>query len=391
MFSKLYLWEIKKMISTKGLIVLAIIAVLAILLINGMFNISTEVTLPAERPGDAPAGDESMPLPEEEEEAPFAEEEVIPGLSFDYEQGAYTVTEQAARMMLESARQYYEQVKAETVKDKYFYRGNDTLYTAKAELAMWQYVVDKKLYDTPFRPYSGMAALALNSLNQKTAQGFMSLYLSVMGSAIIIYGIVCGANAYGKEIKKGTLKMVMIRPLSRDKLTAAKLLAALSLATAFFITAIVIAYIFGIIAYKNVVFDKVIYVFNASRAFVASSNFILFLVIGSLLVQIWGYAVFAMSLSTITKSNVIGIIIPVLINMGITNLVLSFFGLSRFLFSYSIGMLAEYFTVSPMVFRFSAGSLTGGADFWLSLGILSAYLAVFVASTFFVFKKRDVA
>lgn len=383
MFRKLYLWEIRKMISLKGIIVLVIIAVLALLLINAMFNITMDFYEAVELPegteeeiaGLYPEGE--IDPPEED----FGGYNPVYGLFNG--NGDIELSEAEAIIASEMADAFYKEAEKTTVKDKYFYRASDQIYMAKALSTAFKYIVKTKKFDTPMRPFLGATDSAFESLTSQTIQGFMSIYLSLMGTAILYYGIVCGANAYGKEIKKGTLKMVMLRPISRNKLTLSKLLAALTVATAFFVGAIAIAFIFGAIAYKSVSFTS-LFVFNATKAFTASSNLVLIMVLLSILIQTWVYITLAMAISTLTKNNVLGIVIPIIVTSSIPMLILTQFGVGRFLLSYSAGTLIDYFAIgSPM--------LMGGSNFWLNLVVLLAYVGVFISSVFVIFRKRDIA
>ena len=381
------------MISLKGIIVLVIIAVLALLLINAMFNITMEfeTMMPdegIELPGDMEDEEaHEEPLEEPEDELPSKPDIPFFGYNPMYdsldEEGNIQFSEAEARIASAVAETIYKETKENTVKDKYYYRLPDTIYILKSAKTVFKYIVETKKFDTPFRPFLGAADSAFGSLTSKTMQGFMSTYLSLMGTVILYYGIVCGAGAYGKEIKKGTLKLVMIRPISRNKLTLAKLLAALTVATAFYVGAIAIAFVYGAIAYKSVTFVS-IFVFNATKAFTASSNLILLMTILSVLIQTWVYITLAMAISTAAKNNVLGIVIPIIITSSIPMVILMQFGLGRFLLSYSAGTLIDYFAIGSTM-------LYGGSNFWLNLAVLVSYVTIFVSSVFIIFKKRDIA
>lgn len=366
MFKSLYVWEIKKMISLKGVIILLAVAILSLILSNFVFSLTDGVNIQQ---------DPATPFESSQESDDITN-------NFDIMEG-FKLNESEAKIALIAAKLHLEEVRENTVKDRNFYRGmNDEIYQAQAMVTFLEYLIDNELYDTSVMPYMGSLSNFMLSLVKPSVQGFMTLYLSLMSIAILIYGIVCGANAYGKEIKKGTLKMVMIRPISRDKLTLSKLLAALTVATAFFLGAILIAFIFGSIAYENTA-TTFIYIFNAKSAFSASSNLSLLIIIGTLLIQIWSYAAFAMAISTISKNAILGITIPAIIGFGITLLIFAQLGLARFLFSYNAEIMSEFFGISPSIY--------GGSNFFLSAGLLIAYVSVFVTSTFVIFKKRDIA
>ena len=364
MFKSLYLWEIKKMISLKGVIILLVVAILSLLLINAIFNITIESEF------------EEVQMTQTQENTP--EEDFN---DFNMTQGLKLTKEQAAVALI-FAQSYLDELEENTKKDRNFYRSIDQIYQARAYVTVIEYIIDNEKYDTEVMPYMGATSQMMLSLENPSSQAFIGLYLSFMSIAILIYGIVCGANAYGKEIKTGTLKMVMLRPISRNKLTLSKLLAALTVSTMFFLGIIVFANIFGAIAYESVK-GEFLYVFNAQHAFMGSSNLGMFITISVLMIQIWCYAAFAMALSTISKSSVLGITIPSVVAFGITLLIFTQLGVARFLFSYNAGSIGEFFGIMP--------SLYGGSNFWLSLPLLIGYVSLFIASTFIVFKKRDIA
>jgi len=353
MFRSLYIWEIKKMTSLRSLIILAAVAILSLIFIGVSFNTDHE---------------KQMTNEQEQHESQ---------LNFDVNKGLKLSKSEAALALKDAETQLNNYIeKKDTAKD-----GNDMVYMSRANVTFIKYIIDNELYDEYIMPNLGFTAQIMSSTSNKSTQGFMAVYLSIMSIAILMYGIVCGSNAYGKEIKTGTLKMVMIRPISRNKLTFCKLLAALTVSSGFFLGAVLVAYIFGSIAYGS--YDmQYVYVFNARYAFMTSSNLNIILIILSLMIQICSYVTLAMAISTITKSNVLGITIPSIIAFNITYMILSLVGIGRFLFSYNAAKIANYFWID---------NLLGSSDFYINIIVLAAYLTIFVLSTFMIFSKRDIA
>jgi len=363
MFKSLYIWEIKKMISLKGVLVLVAVAILSLLLANTIFNMNFDV--------------QTQVNGETQENQETEEIEKTPNINL-FE--GINLSKVEANIALALAKEQLKDLEQTTKKDRKYYKNFDQIFQARASVTFLEYVIENELYDQNVHPYLG--SVAIFTSRGKSTQGFISLYLTLMSMAILIYGIVCGANAYGKEIKVGTLKMVMIRPTSRNKLTLSKLLAALTVATGFYLGALVIAYIFGTIFYDGLTYDY-IYIFNGTHAFKASANLGMLITVSALLVRIWSYVALAMAISTVTKNSILGITIPTIISFDITYLIFSQFGLARFLFSYNTGTLSEYFGGMPMIM--------GGSNFFLSLGLIIVYVAIFIASTFIIFNKRDIA
>ena len=360
MFFTLYKWEIKKMLTLKKVIILLTIAIIVLILVSTVFNLQPTY------------------IQEELEEPEETSNPNIIRIPFSLSRKvAVFRDEREARDILWSFERNLQHFESRE-KDVDFFRRIDMIYDARAKITVMQYVIDNELYGEEVSPYFGSKILFPI---KKTTQGFVTFYLYIMSFVIVIYGIVCGANAYGKEMKTVTLKMVFIRTIKINMLTLSKLLSALTISTCFLIITALFAYIYGNLVYENIK-TAYIYVFNSRYAFMASSNLSFILLFLSILIRVWSYVALSMAISTITRNNILSIAISALLAMDVSFTILKNLGLARFSFSYTSNIFTEYFALRAIVY--------GDSNFYQSFILLAIYVTIFIASTFIIFNKRDI-
>ena len=135
---------------------------------------------------------------------------------------------------------------------------------------------------------------------------------------MMMYAVVVGAGSYAHEMRTGTLKMMFMRPITKNKLTTAKLLAALTMVTALLLGITGISYLYGLVRFGPDSGQKIVVVFNASKAFVANNGLLLFMNIMFGLLQACAMCVFAFALGTITRNRIFALSMGIVLNLGHT-------------------------------------------------------------------------
>ena len=364
MFGKLYIGEMKKILRPKTMIILSIILVFFLIIYaiayNFQFGMTTSETT------------ENIANAEEMEENNFD----IFGASYN----AHTYTEGEVLSLIEATKSAIEETDEIQSGNSLLSRVNmDMKYQQESYLKALEYIRDNNLYGKEIELYSPSSVFKGDS-----AEGFMSSFFMSILSIMMIFAIVVGAGSYTNEIKNGTLKMLFMRPITRNKLTTAKLLAMLSVLAGITLISVLISYLYGLVRYgaadsQNLI---VIYVFNAMSAFQGTKGLGLFFTIIFGLIQIFAIAIFSYALGTLLKNKAASIILGIVVESGIIALILTLMKMGRFLFttSYSLGL---YFGITY--------AIPAGGNFFIALPVFIAYISLFLAGTYLIINKRDLA
>lgn len=293
------------------------------------------------------------------------------------------VSESEAQVELEVSRTQLEFAKKEKKEMGYkyytsFLNSADTVYYYKSQVAIYEYIIEKELYDTDVAYYD-TTLLVLNFFSGQSAAGYAVTMLGVFAFLLTIYALIIGSGAYANEMRNGTLKILLMNPITRNQLTLAKLLAVLTLITSAFAVVCVSVVTVSYIMYDDPA-GKLLYVFNAAGVFRAGPGLALFINILDIYLSTVLLAVMAFFFGTLTKKRIWGFVIPY--GFTLTAQLAGLIGIARF-WPTNVVSLSGFF--GPL------GNMIPGSSFFLSLPLLIAYLGIMIAGTFVVFDKRDVA
>ena len=194
MFGRLYLGELRKQTSKSAIITLVIIMAVLLLLTAVLFDALNDMI-----------------------------EEALQGDEATFES---VYTEESAKQLLE----YYrgELDKAVAAKEEAgfdYYRNYDSVYMYESYVAFMEYVIDNELYGVEIASVSNGV---LNAGAGVTAETFTTTVGSMLILLVVIYAAIVAGGTFADEYKRGTVKMLLIRPVSRNAVTTAKLLSALT-------------------------------------------------------------------------------------------------------------------------------------------------------------------
>ena len=287
------------------------------------------------------------------------------------------ITDENVDYVIQALQQNIDELEKE-YKGKFGYRYYASVFSAKAQLKAVEFMKENRLYDIKVLGYN----YSLNSfMSETTADGFAQDYMSVVASVIAIYAVVLGAGLLADEYRNGTVKLLLTRPITKNQLITAKLLAALTVCGAFMGIFSLIGYIYGLIAFKSVATESIYLVFNARSVIKSSVGAYLFGDFVMQLVQIATMLMIAYFLGTLARKKTTGIIVTLLIELGIVSSILG-------LLPIQIGLLVP--NLSLMDYFDASATVPTYGNFFISLAVDLVYIAAVTFGLYYSVNKRDV-
>lgn len=225
----------------------------------------------------------------------------------------------------------------------------------------------------------------INIENEYDARYVLGNLMTEYGIFIIIFAIIIAGTIVSNEAQKGTIKLLLTRPYSRNKILLSKYIVSILSIFIFIIGFVISQYIVGGIMQGFSIFNTPMVEYNLNTNSIVVMNvfeFLLLQVIGSLPIMIL-LSTLAFSLSTITTNSAVSVAIPILGYM-MSEVINVFIERIKIL---------KYFVTANWdlsVYLFGGKGLAEGLNWQISLGICLIYLAIMIATTFVVFKKRDI-
>ena len=192
--------------------------------------------------------------------------------------------------------------------------------------------------------------------------------LSGGGFVYLILTAVLASGMVSKEHQLGTIKLLLIRAHSRNKIMASKFLAIIIYMVVIGLYTLLVSYIVGLFMFSN----------DGLQLGQAIEEF------AYTLIYTFSFVAIAMMCSTLTKSTgaTIGIV------LGLTIVESIIVGL---LYNYKFAKFILFFNTNFSQFTAGDRPIIEELTPLFSAIVYSIYMIVFIAITFIVFKKRDVA
>jgi len=268
-----------------------------------------------------------------------------------------------------------------------------TKYAITEQKTICEFYLDSNKYAFE---YANPLSLNISSNTQANVYDFMYFALELCTFIIIIYVVFLGATMIAGEYASGTMKLLAIRPYSRNKILFSKLLATVLVGLIFLIITFIVTFIAGGILFG---LDSlpILLIFNATEiASVSPIVSIIFLFI-SKTIEIIFYAILALSISTLFKSNSGSIVVAILIyfisfvltmftpNLGIFKY-LPFVNTNLFGYFGSHALSKSGTILTNMFTRIIPNDM----NFYISFAIITVFSVLLYTITAIVFKKRDI-
>lgn len=225
----------------------------------------------------------------------------------------------------------------------------------------------------------------INIKNEYDGRYILTNLMKEYGMFILIFSVIVAGTIVSNEFQKGTIKLLLTRPFSRNKILLSKYIVSILSIIIFIILFALLQYVIGGLISGFDVFNIPVieYDFNANNVIVMSAWEYLLIDILTVLPMYILLSTLAFSLSTLIMNSAIAIAIPILGN-AISGLINIFMEKLKIL---------KYFVTANWdlsVYLFGGQGLVEGLNFWLSLAICVIYLVTMLVITFVVFNKRDI-
>ncbi|GAF64627.1 ABC transporter permease protein [Bacillus sp. TS-2] len=205
-----------------------------------------------------------------------------------------------------------------------------------------------------------------------------------LSSLISLFTIIVGAGMIANEFKWGTIKLLLIRPVSRTKILLSKYLSVLIFALSLLLFLMISSLIIGGLLF-GLEGSNPIYMLQTTEGLI-ESTFLLEILkqFGFNSINLVMMATFAFMISTIFRSSsmAIGIAIFLMFSGNIIVNSLSSYEWSKYIL-FANTNLNQYFN--------SYGPIIEGMTLTFSIIVLIVYYVAFLALSWFAFTKRDIA
>ena len=268
---------------------------------------------------------------------------------------------------------------------------------------VYMYKIDEKLTynkylltQTPIiasTSYNSAFSTTISSGDAVSAFDFTYYGLGICSVVVIIFCVLIGAGMVAGEQSNGTLRMLMIRPFSRNKIISSKIISTVLLAFLFILFATIILFISGAIMY-GVDFTPILFVLNANTVIQMSPILYLIIYILLLTLKIYIYCLISIAISVLFKSNTGAVLISVLLYIitiifGVafaSSMWLNFLPAGNFdIFKYFGGSLMNTQALTSL-----STPILHGSNLILSVVYTAVIVAALEFVTHYVFKRREI-
>ena len=372
MLGKLYWGEFRKQVSPGAIITLTVITLVLTVLMTVLFSAFNDLTDEIASEVNNSFGESSngfdvdidIGLTDKTEEPNAV---AVPGTTYTAEQ---------VSLGLEYLYDRLDEAEAEKAELGYdYYRHPDRIYAIKGQIALLEYIRDNELYDVHIGVLSdGSVAMGAGI----TAELFVTMMRALMFLMPLIYASIVAGSTFADELKSGTIKLVLTRPVTRNSLTTAKLLAAMTHAVIGYAAMFALLAAIGYAAFPAGNIDAV-FMFNNSSPTLAPSSSALGIYFTTDIVMLLSYTVIAFFAGILSRNRIVGIVTPILL-VEIVGSVISLAGIGRFFISDALDW-GQFVGISSTV--------TGGANFFITLPVWAVYMAAMLFFSYFIVRKRD--
>ncbi|GAA0351631.1 ABC transporter permease [Bacillus horti] len=192
---------------------------------------------------------------------------------------------------------------------------------------------------------------------------------------IIFIGIIQGGDIVSSEFHNGTIKMLLIRPVSRAKILVAKYLSLCLFLVVFVCAHIIITGLVGLLF------------FSPTSNAVVNDPFFIISMLGSYVfgtIEIFIISTLAFTFSAVSRNSLFSILGPIFIYL-VSNTLLT-------LLSYSNVQEGKYilFAHTDLSQHMYGQPMFEGVTLLFSLGMIALHMVLFFAVSYLVFTKKDV-
>lgn len=283
----------------------------------------------------------------------------------------FASNEQAIEVLTETISDYEAKLARGEVSNSIV---NNQLNQYKAMLAKYEYLLANNLNESDFIDYGTFSGT--NGIS------YVVQILQILTEAIIIFAIIMCVKNYVSEIHSGTMKMQLIRPVSREKTFTAKYMSIFTISVAALFIFTIVSEIIGIAKF-GAESKQIIAVVDSSHVLVMSPFAYIVLEFVGAMVKIFAACQLTYFVSNIFRGRNAAIAVPILIVvLGST--------LEKFLAYGYIGYVGFVSNFNFLTAMSINGAAFKGMTMWSMLLICAAWLAGMMTFNYLSFKKRDI-
>lgn len=258
-------------------------------------------------------------------------------------------------------------------------------YALNEQNEIFDYLLEKGDFE-----YNYLSSFNYNSSSGATSNAYdYTVYsMQILSILIIVFTIFYACSSIAGDQTSGTMKMIAIRPYTRNKLFIGKYVSCLMFGIMLMLICTIASFVVGSIMY-GLPMSQCLVVFNASSVISIHPILLLFIYLISLVVNLLFYISLAMFICLLFKSNTLSVFLTTIIYA--TQVVLNGLVGSAWLKYTPFGHfdLFKYFGNSKLG-MFSMNILPD-SDFLISAIILGLMIVVFNSISHLIFKRRDIA
>ena len=282
------------------------------------------------------------------------------------------VTEENVELAEQSYEAYATQLDGENAMVK---AHDSNLYSLKATAKLYRYLYDNNL--------DFNLVTLFGSFGKLSANGYITYILGIMSTVISIFAVVTIIKSFAGERTQGTLKMQLLRPVSKEAMITAKFLAVLVVSFALYLFSFILAGIVGVIAY-DVDAKQVVAVLNASHVVTMSPFGALIVYFVYYVSSTFAYIALGLFLSVILRKSEA---LPIVISLILILVGASIEGLLGYIF---IGYIGFNLNTSWLNALTITGPGLNYMNLYSMLGISIVWVAGMLALSYLIFKKSDI-
>lgn len=246
----------------------------------------------------------------------------------------------------------------------------------------------QQVYDDAFRTANTCEYYIENNINIKNEYDarYTLMHLNESyGIFIIVFGIIIAGTIISNEFQKGTIKLLLTRPYSRNKILLSKYIVSMLCIIMFIIVFVIAQYVVGGIIFGFNTFNTsaIEYDLNTNKIVVMNVlKYSIYTILGVLPIYIL-ISTLAFALGTITMNSGVSIAIPIL-GYSVSSIINYYIQ--------KINWLKYFITANwnLSVYQFGGKGIADGLNLWISIIICFIYLLIMIITSFIVFKKRDI-
>ena len=279
---------------------------------------------------------------------------------------------------------------------KYLGYENINDYQVKERLTRYSYLYKNDMSDQEF---SNTFSFNCQSGSDTKLFDYMFFSMELSSIFIVAFVVIIGAGMIAKEFSEGTIKLLIMRPFSRNKIVLSKILATMFFAFVFVIVNSIVAFITGAILY-GVSISNVMIVLNASTVFVIPIwvEFLIYLI--CLMIKFLIFALLSIAISTIFRSYITSVVVS--FGIYLLNFIITFISKGANWLKYNVFANIDLFKYFGGSFNLNyvenqnlnnlfVSPVFSGTSIWSSIIIIGVLTLILNIVIFTVFNKRDIS